>query len=60
MKALTPCEVAAELEVVVGAEDEVLEEAGVVPVPVLVAEAAPVLEAAPVPEAVAEELNVTP
>jgi len=62
MKALTPCAVAAALlEVVAGAEDEVLEEAdevGVVPVPVL--EAEPALEPAPVPEAVAEEVKVTP
>jgi len=58
---LTPFAVAAELEVVAGAEDEVLEEADevglvLVPVPVLV----PVLEVAPVPEEVAEELRVTP
>ena len=64
MKALAPCAVAAELEVVAGAEDEVLEEAdevGVVPARVLETEPMPVLEAelAPVLSAATEE-RVTP
>ena len=72
MKALTPCVVAAELEVVAGAEAEVLDEAeevGVVPVPVLEAAplALPVLDEVPlavtvpiVLEAVAERVKETP
>jgi len=60
MKALTPCAVAAALEVVAGAEAEVLEDSDEDVVSVVEA-AALVLEAeAPVPEAVAELVKVTP